>query len=165
MLTVSDTSPISNLASVGRLNLLHDLYHDVWIPEAVRGELLRISDAAVREEIARAIRGEWLKVRAANNTSLIHLLTGELDAGEAEAIALALQLEASCLLLDEREGRTLAKQLDLRVVGVLGILLRAKAKGMLPAVKPEIDALRAKAHFFISRDLETKVLATAGELP
>jgi len=72
-------------------------------------------------------------------------------------------MKAEYLLIDEREGRTLARQLGLPVTGVLGVLLRAKRKQQIEAVKPEIEALRRVARFFIAPALEAAVLADAGE--
>ena len=83
--------------------------------------------------------------------------------GEAEAIALATELKADIVLIDEQEGRQLASKAGLAVTGVLGVLLRAKRKGEIAAVKPEIDLLRSKARFFVSPLLEAKVLVAAGE--
>jgi hypothetical protein len=86
-----------------------------------------------------------------------------LDIGEAEAIALAIEMKADIVLLDEIEGRDVAAQLDLPVAGILGILLAAKLKGEIPALRPEIRLLRERGNFFISRRLEAEILAAAGE--
>ncbi len=91
------------------------------------------------------------------------MLLQQLHRGEAEAIALAIDLHADIILIDELEGRALAGQAGLSVSGTLGVLLRAKFSGKIAAVKPEIDLLRSKAHFFLSTALETKVLIAAGE--
>ena len=87
----------------------------------------------------------------------------ELHLGEAEAIALALEMNADRGLIDERDGRLRAHQLGLHVTVVLGILLRAKMAGRLQAVRPEIQALRTRAHFFVAPELEAAILAQAGE--
>ncbi len=163
MPTVSNTSPISNLAWIGRLNLLVDQFREVWIPKAVEMELQNVPDAAVRKAIDGARHQGWLKSRAASDAALVSLLMVELHPGEAEAIALAFEMKASYLLVDEREGRALARQLGISLTGVLGVLLRAKKKGQIKAVKPEIDALRSKARFFIAPALETSILTKAGE--
>lgn len=160
MLAVSNTSPISNLAFIGRLNLLGEQFGDVWIPQAVETELLNIPDATARKMIDQA---GWLKSRPASDANLVSLLTVDLHQGEAEAIALALEMKADWLLMDEREGRAMARQLGMAVTGVLGVLLRGKRMGYITAIKPEIDALRTKARFFIAPDLEMAILATAGE--
>jgi uncharacterized protein len=163
MRAVSNTSPISRLAWIGRLNLLLDQFQEVWIPKAVELELQNIPDAAVRQIIDAAKSQGWLKSRSASDTLLISLLSAELHAGEAEAIALASEMRADRLLIDEREGRTMARRLGLSLTGVLGVLLRAKSTGKLNAVKPEIEALREKARFFIATALESAVLVEAGE--
>ena len=67
------------------------------------------------------------------------------------------------VLIDEQEGRQLASRTGLAVTGVLGVLLLAKRDGEIAVVKPEMDRLRSKAHFFVSAALEKKVLAAAGE--
>jgi predicted nucleic acid-binding protein len=104
-----------------------------------------------------------LKSRVPSNHTLIAFLSVELHQGEAEAIALALEMKASHLLIDEREGRAMARQLGLPLTGILGVLLRAKKTKQIAAVKPEIEALKTKARFFIAPALETAVLAQAGE--
>ena len=94
---------------------------------------------------------------------LLNLLSLQLHRGEAETIALAADLNADVVIIDEQEGRQLAAQVGLQVIGVLGILLRAKREGQIPALKPEIQSLRRKGRFFIAPLLEAKVLAAAGE--
>ncbi|MBI1792554.1 MAG: DUF3368 domain-containing protein [Acidobacteria bacterium] len=163
MPAVSNTSPISNLAWIGRLNLLLDQFREIWIPKAVETELQNVPGAAVRKAVDDARRQGWLKSRAASDTALLSLLMVEPHPGEAEAIALAFEMKANHLLIDEREGRTQARQLGLPLTGVLGVLLRAKKKGLIKAVKPEIDALRSKARFFIAPALEASILTKAGE--
>jgi|SRR5579871_492859 len=163
MPAVSNTSPISNLALVGRLDLLLDQFHEVWIPSAVEEELQNVPDAAALNAITEARRRGWLKSHTVSDPRLVNLLMVELHPGEAEAIALALELKADRLLIDEKEGRSLARQLGLPITGVLGVLLRAKRNGQIKAVKPEIEALKAKARFFIAPALEAAILASVGE--
>ena len=163
MPAVSNTSPISNLAWIGRLNLLVDQFHEVWIPKAVETELQNVPDASALKAIDDARSLGWLKSRSVSDAALVHLLMVELHQGEAEAIALAVDLKAERLLIDEREGRAMARQLGLSPIGVLGILLRAKKLKQIKAVKPEIDALRSKARFFVAPALEAVVLAKTGE--
>ena len=97
MPAVSNTSPISNLALVGRLDLLLDQFQKVWIPNAVEEELQNVPDATARNAIAEASRRGWLKSHAVSDPSLVSLLMVELHPGEAEAIALALELKADRL--------------------------------------------------------------------
>jgi uncharacterized protein len=148
---------------IGRLSLLHRQFHQVWIPKSVATELQSIPAPDVREAVDQALRAGWLKSRSASDVALISLLTVELDPGEAEAIALAVEMKADRLLMDERDGRRMARQLGLALTGVLGILLRAKERGEIGTLKPEIDALRSKARFFIAPTLEATILNQAGE--
>lgn len=85
--------------------------------------------------IREAISSGWIQVQEASNEPLAQLLKQTLDRGEAEAISLAIELEADWTLLDEREGRKVAKSLGLNVTGILGILLRAKQLGEIESSK------------------------------
>jgi len=87
----------------------------------------------------------------------------EVDQGEAEAIALAIELQADLLLLDEQRGRAIASRLGIRSVGLLGILIEAKHRGFVATVGSVLDDLIGKAGFCITPELYTRVLETAGE--
>jgi uncharacterized protein len=163
MLAVSNTSPLSNLAFIGRLALLKDLVSIVWIPSAVAQELKSHPDPVAIAALEAAIQDQWIRVASAKDTRLKSMLLNQLHRGEAEAIALAADLKADLILIDEQEGRGLAEQAGLTVTGTLGVLLRAKRSGHISAVKPEIQALRVKARFFLSAALEASVLASTGE--
>lgn len=117
----------------------------------------------VRKTIDTAAQAAWLKCQKVSNVKLVDLLTIELHSGEAAAIALAVEIKAERLLIDEREGRIMARQLGQPLTGVLGILLRAKRLGQIKSVLPEISALRTRARFFIDAKLESEILKSAGE--
>ena len=163
MLVVGDTSPILNLAIIGRLNLLRGQFREIRLPIAVQFELGRISDPEARKEIPQSFEDGWIKPRALRADKIAGLLAATLDPGEAEAIALALELSADLILLDERDGRNAAEHAGLRVTGVLGVLLRAKNDGQIERLRPEVEALRTRARFFLSARLQHEVLGTAGE--
>jgi predicted nucleic acid-binding protein len=163
MLAVSNTSPISNLASIGRLELLKSQFSELWIPVGVAEELAAHPDPVAQATIQNAIRSQWIQIRTPRDSRLLRLLLLQLHRGEAEAIALATDLNADFVLIDEQEGRQLASRTGLAVTGVLGVLLRAKHAGEVPAVKTEMENLRAKARFFVSAALEKKVLASVRE--
>jgi predicted nucleic acid-binding protein len=162
MLVASDTSPISNLAIIGRLNLLQVQFREIWIPGAVQSELGQLSGVPLRE-IQQAVEVGWIKPRKLQDDKVARLLESTLDPGEAEAIALAIEISADLVLLDEKEGRAAAERAGLHVTGILGVLLRAKKAGEIAAVTPELESLRARARFFIAPELEQKILRSAGE--
>jgi len=95
---------------------------------------------------------------------LVRVLSQDLDSGEAESIVLALELEAEVLLIDERLARQTAHHLGLHYVGLIGVLLEAKRKGLTPRIEPLLNALRSQAGFRISNELYTRVLRDEGEL-
>jgi predicted nucleic acid-binding protein len=163
MRTVSNTSPISNLAIIGQLDLLREQFGKVWIPQAVFAESDSIAHVRARQLILQAIENGWLLVHEAADIHVVNLLLSDLHRGEAEAIALALEMKADLLLIDERDGRRVARESGLTVRGILGVLLRAKKTGRLTAIKPSIENLKNDARFFITPDLEKSILTEAGE--
>jgi len=94
---------------------------------------------------------------------LITVLRRDLDQGEAETLALAIEMGADLVLLDEQEGRHAASRLGLLPLGVLGILLQAKQRRKIDEVRSRLDALRLKAGFFLGESLYRNVLRQAGE--
>jgi uncharacterized protein len=161
VIVISDASPLIALAAIKKLDLLRALYSELVIPAAVYDEITAVRPTDPGANDVR--EAEWIQVRSVKNRALVEALTLELDAGEAEAIALAVELDADLLLMDERRGRIAATRLGCRVVGVLGLVIEAKAAGILPAVRPVVDALTTDAGFRISQALLEKVLASAGE--
>ena len=164
MIVVSDTSPLSGLAIVGQLSLLHTLYGKIIIPTAVADELRRGGQDDPR--IAQILTLSWLETKPPSDSRLVDELQTvyRLDRGESEAIALALELSADELLIDERLGRREASRLGLPITGLLGVLLVAKNRSLVSAVRPIIDALINEAGFRISNQLYVEVLTVAGEL-
>jgi uncharacterized protein len=165
MIIVSDTSPLSNLALVDGLFLLKEIYQTVVIPQAVADELSNAEGEDPR--ITAVLSLDWVEIRQSTNSDLITELRNDylLDRGEAEAIALALELKAEELLIDERLGRREATRLGLSITGVLGVLLIAKRRGLIPAIRPVMDTLIAEAGFRVSQQLYVDVLSAAGEAP
>lgn len=161
MIVVSDTSPIINLARLGYLELLPALYSKVILPQAVFEEItIRGAGQPGAKEILAAT---WVEIRHCSNLGLIKSLRSKLDAGESEAIALSVELNADWLLIDEQNGRAEAMKFSLRVIGLLGILVEAKRKNLLLKVTPLMDALIAKCNFRISKTLYEEVKRIAGE--
>jgi predicted nucleic acid-binding protein len=160
MIIVSDTSPISNLAAIGQLELLQQLYGNVVIPTAVYQEILNSGDT---DPAVLAIKSvNWIQTLNIKNTALFQTLQSNLDIGEAEAITLAVELNADRLIVDERRGRKEAIRLGLRVTGILGILLAAKQQGLVLRIQPLLDDLIANG-FWIREELYAELLQLAGE--
>jgi predicted nucleic acid-binding protein len=163
MPVVSNTSPVLNLAVIGRLSLLHDQFGEILIPNAVLEELRIQEDLPGSQATREALKEGWLIIQEVSNQSLVSVLQRELDNGEAEAITLAVQAKAQWILLDEKEGRKIAKSLGLRVAGILGILLRARQEGRLPSMQKAMDQLRNLAGFRIGAELYDDLVRKSGE--
>lgn len=88
-----------------------------------------------------------------------------LHPGETESIALALLEAGTLLLMDESEGRAAARARGVRLSGVVGVLIAARQKDWIPALKPELMALRSQARFFLSAKFFAEALAAVGEAP
>jgi len=161
MIVVSDTSALCNLAIVDHLWLLEAIYRTVIIPDVVASELA----AASNPTISAILQLSWIQTQSLTNSQLADQLQQErgLDAGEANAIALAVELQSDDLLIDERLGRQEAVRLGLSIIGILGILLVARQRNLIPQVQPVIDALINEAGFRVSFQLYQRVLALAQE--
>ncbi|AUB81800.1 DUF3368 domain-containing protein [Candidatus Thiodictyon syntrophicum] len=158
---VSNTSPLTNLAAIGAMGLLERLFGRLHIAEAVRLELEGDGhDWPGRAEVAAA---PWVECHRIENRSLVLALSQDLDAGESETIALGLEIGATLVLMDERDGRHRAQRMGLRTMGVVGVLLRAKERGLLLAVRPSLDALRSNAGFWLSDAVYRQALSIANE--
>lgn len=160
-MVVSNTSPLMNLAIIGQLDLLRHFYKTIHVPEAVWDELVtRGAGKPGSKAIANTV---WIQKHEVQNQHLVAALLEQLDRGEAETIALALESKASLILLDETEGRRVARLHGLNVTGVLGILLQAKTQKLIPSLKDNLNQLQRDAHFWINPSLFERLLRAVGE--
>ena len=158
MVIVSDASPVTSLIQVGQLELLNAVFGQVVVPRAVYNELCKVPGQQTIVD-----QQNWLFIDHAKDLKHVKTLENELDAGEAEAIVLALEMKADYLVIDEFKGRNKAEEIGLKIIGSLGVLLQAKQKGLISAVKPLIDDLIQKAEFRVHPALYQQVLNIAGE--
>ena len=158
---VSNTSPIINLACMDRLNLLPALFGEIVIPDAVFHEIaVAVPNAPGASDVRMA---PWIHRHLVANQSLVASLRLELDLGEAEAIACAIEADARLLLIDERRGRLVAQRLGLSVMGLVGALLLARKRGLIESIRRPLDDLRHVAGFWVSDALYCRALHDAGE--
>lgn len=159
MIVVSDSSPLISLARANHTFLLPQLFGRVIVPEAVRAELENAPSGAPELDLQRET---WLSIVALKDQAKAATFNDLLDPGEAEAIALALELKADWLLMDERKARAFAQKLGIRVIGVLGVLLEAKKRSVIEKIAPVLSELDS-AGIWIADDLKNKALRSAGE--
>ncbi len=158
MLVVSDTSPVTNLIQTGHLFILRELFTEVIIPKTVFEELCR---SAGHKDILES--SQWIKVKTVVDIVNVELLKKDLDPGEAEAIVLAKELKSDILIIDERKGRNTAINYGLRITGLLGVIIKAKKKGLISELKPLLDKLINEVNFRVSEKLYNQVLHEVNE--
>jgi len=140
VIVVADAGPVIYLDGIGKLDLLHALYGPVLVPRQVFDEVV---DVPIEDLVYAALQSV-------------------IDSGEAAAIALATRAQANVILMDDRAGRLAAQQLGLLVRGTLAILVEAKKRGHVDAVKPLIAEMQA-AGFRAAPTIVDAILKLASE--
>ncbi|GHV41227.1 nucleic acid-binding protein [Spirochaetia bacterium] len=158
MLVISDSSPLIALAQCGRLDLLDSLFDRVTIPAKVFEETQVIA-GVIADTITAWSHG---KIMTVNGNNLVRAKALALDPGETEALALYWDTNADLLLIDELDGRQAALAVGIKITGTVGILITAKQKGLVPAIRPLLDILRT-LNFYISDNLYYSALSAVKE--
>jgi predicted nucleic acid-binding protein len=160
VIVVSDTSPIRALKVVGLLAFLPRAYGQVLVPPEVAAEL-GVDVPGLGSVDIGALPG--FSIGAVKDRDRMDQLLELLDLGEAAAIALAIEVRADLILVDEHPAREVVKRLGLKPLGALGVLVRAKELGEIASVRPLIDRLRLELNFRVSPQLLADVLGQVGE--
>jgi predicted nucleic acid-binding protein len=163
LLVVTDNSPLTALALADLLHLLKARWPLVIVPQAVWDESRHVGSFAALERLDAAKDAGWLEVRTVTNMEEVVRWRKRLDAGESEAIALALELKAEWLLIDEWKGRNVAKQLGLGVTGTLGLLIWARMSGHANSLRDLIALVETQGDLYLSQELKESALAAVGE--
>ena len=161
MIVVSDTSPIGNLIQIGRLELLREVFQEVLVPPVVSEEIMELCNFGI--DLSAFTQASWIRIQAVGDYTKINDLLVDLDAGESQAIALAQELSADWILMDERAGTKIAENLGLHPIGLVGVLIKAKEKRLIDAVAPIILELREKAGFWMSDKFLARIKNELGE--
>jgi predicted nucleic acid-binding protein len=149
---VSNSSPLIALARIQRLDLVPAVLQTILIPPAVAREI----------EPSIPVLPGWISVKVPSSQRPVLTSRGRLGDGEREAIALAIDVSADAVLIDERAGRRAAEEAGLKVIGTLGLLLEAKRAGHVTAIRAELDKL-LETSFFLSPQLYDHVMRMSGE--
>jgi uncharacterized protein len=162
MLVISNTTPIISLLKIGMPELLKILFGEIIIPQAVYNEL--VVNNSMAEEIERIKECSFLKVQKVENVFAVKLLQKQLNLGlgESEAIVLADSNKAGLLIIDEKKGRHIARDMGLPITGTLGILVEAKNHNYIDKLKPSLDKMM-KTNIRISETLYNQIITSAGE--
>ncbi|MEW6095355.1 MAG: DUF3368 domain-containing protein [bacterium] len=153
---VANSTPLINFATIHRLDIIEQLFGKIVIPKAVEMELVEKGE---RYPTAKELQdATFIEIMEIQNITLYNLLKLNLDEGEAESITLALEQKAELLLLDELAGRAIAQFHNIPFIGSIGCLVKAKSIGIIPKIKPLLDAMCTEARFWIDNDLYQSIL-------
>lgn len=158
---IVNSTPLIVLCNVGKLEILRTLYTEITIPEAVFAEVTKKEDSAC-QIVKKSL--DWIRIEKILSPSDKKMYQAKLHDGEVEVMILAQEgIRADLVVLDDNAAKKTAKYLGLTVTGTLGILLKAKKAGIIPALAPVLKEIK-KNGFYISEAVEQMVLSEAGEL-
>lgn len=158
---IVNSTPLLVLGNIGRLDILCSLYEQIEIPAAVYREVTEKNDDASKALLAAS---DWIKVRTVENIADYAMYQAKLHAGEVETMIIAQKpVKADLVILDDMAARKTAKYLGLTVTGTMGVLVKAKQKQIIPAVKPILDEIMRNG-FYISEKVVKMVLKSVDEL-
>ncbi|RLC09790.1 MAG: DUF3368 domain-containing protein [Deltaproteobacteria bacterium] len=158
---VSNTGPLIGLAIIGHLDILDKIFDEVSVPETVNYEMLE--GGSMNTGVASYRNSLWIQVRQLSDP-LDPLLGNVLDAGEAAVIQLARECEADFVLIDERKGRKIARNIyNMSVIGTARILVEARHRGIIGSVREAIVGMRSGGYRIHDNILEF-ALRMAGEI-
>jgi predicted nucleic acid-binding protein len=146
---ISDTSCFIVLSNIGELHLLQRLYGEV------------ITTPEIAKEYGEELP-EWVNIQEVTDKSRQEILESQIDIGESSAMALAMEIPDSTLILDDYKARKIASRLRLKFTGTVGVIIKAKKRGFIPLIKPLLERIK-QTDFRMSEELETLALTEAGE--
>ena len=146
---IADTSCLIVLTNIGELELLRKIYGNIVTTRYVAAEY----DEPLPE---------WIEITPVADSRKQQLLEFQLDPGESSAIALALETPDSTIILDDYKARKIAAQLGLSYTGTIGVIIRAKLRGVIPTVRPLLAKIK-QTNFHLSVELEQQALSLSGE--
>ncbi len=147
---IADTSCFILLDKINEMHILQQVFQNITTTEEIAAEYGKSLPS-------------WIEVKAVVNKEYEMLLQLEVDNGEASAIALSIENGNALLILDDNKARKLAAKLQLAYTGTLGVILKAKQLGFIPAIKPVIEKIQQTNFRFSERNYH-EILELAGEL-
>ncbi|MDE5430447.1 DUF3368 domain-containing protein [Elizabethkingia meningoseptica] len=146
---ISDTSCLIILSKIGELDLLKKVYKNI------------VTTTDIASEFGEKLP-EWIGILKVTDLRKQQILELQLDKGESSAIALAIEIPNSTVVLDDFKARRIATQLGINFTGTIGIIVKAKLNGVIPSIKPFLEKIE-KTNFRISNELKTIALKEANE--
>lgn len=160
---VVDSSVLISLAAGEQFHLLRELYSAILLPPEVWNEVCSCPKPFGGKEAKKAREDGWLTVQRPRQLNRARGLDFNLDPGETEALALALEFPEVLLLIDDAQGRRAAQALGISFTGTLGVLLRGKVEGKLAALRPVLELMKRRTTFWLGTSIHEAALRKAGE--
>lgn len=158
MLIIADTSALISLGHVKLIHLIDEVFGEFYIPEAVWTELTQYKKLRFEDEINQLFQSKVKQINSSNHLNLL------MDFGESEAVILYEELGADFLLIDDRKARAIAESFQVTCVGSIGLLVKAKQKGLIKSIRP-IFKVWVESQRYFSISLLNRVLSSVGESP
>jgi len=146
---IADTSCFILLSKIEKLDILKYLYGNVNVTREIANEYNKKFP-------------DWVKIHSVSETLRQEILEIQVDKGEASAIALAMEIKDSVLILDDYKARKIAETLNLKVTGTIGVIIKAKHTGVINSVKPILESIK-ETDFRMSTEIVNQALKEAGE--
>jgi predicted nucleic acid-binding protein len=153
---VADTGVLISLGLIGKIELIENIFGELYIAEAVWNELCSYDNPDFSFAQFEKLKSKVMPIHTKNYLSVI------MDYGESESVILYEELQADFLLIDDSKARTIAEALNINCIGTLGLLLKAKEKNLINELKPIFKKFLSNGRFF-SKKLLNKILARTGE--
>ena len=153
---IADTGAIISLIHIGQIDLIEKVFGDFYIAKAVWNELFNYDNPDFDNSVLKVLKSRVKEISSKNYLSIV------MDLGESESAILYEELKADYLLIDDNKARLVAESLNINCIGTLGLLLKAKQKGLITDLKPIFEKLIVYGRFF-SRKLLNDILIKIGE--
>ena len=148
-LVISDAGPIISLAIIDRLEILNNLFEEVFIPKAVWEEVSRDQTLVYYDRIAEFFEPRVKEISGFNE------LTFVMDYGESESVILYKEMHATYLLIDDKKARNIAENLGIRCIGTIGILSKAREKNLIKELRPLFEVFVKNDRYYSMKLLNT----------
>lgn len=155
---VADTGVLISLGIIGKIDLIEEIFGDYYIANAVWQEFLNYENPLLNKEQLKFPEKRVIEISTKNYLSVV------LDYGESESIILYEELKADFLLIDDKKARLIAESLNVNCIGSIGVLIRAKQKGLINEIKPIFEIWMNNERYF-SLNLLNQILLQEGEEP
>ncbi len=155
-IVIADTGALISLGHVGHIDLIKEVFGDFYIAQAVWEELKDYDNPEFDDKILNKLKKKVVKIKSRNHLSVV------MDYGESESVILYEELKADYLLLDDNRARKIAESLNVNCIGSIGLLIKAKQKGLILELKPIFEKWISIGRYF-SKKLLNEVLTKYGE--